>query len=86
MYGRALVHVFRIGMRVRARVSMCAQVGNQDHSLMLGVECADNILFGAKVFLVVSMREGLGSSINDQGQAVCEPQLHVSLACSSHIL
>ena len=28
---------------------MCAQVGNQDHSLMLGVECADNILFGAKV-------------------------------------
>ena len=28
---------------------MSAQVGNQDHSLMLGVECADNIRFGAKV-------------------------------------
>ena len=28
---------------------MCAQVGNQDHSLMLGVECADNVLFGTKV-------------------------------------
>ena len=26
-----------------------AQVGNQDHSLMLGVECADNVLFGTKV-------------------------------------
>lgn len=28
----------------------CAQyeVANQDHSLMLGVECADNILFGTK--------------------------------------
>ena len=25
------------------------EVGNQDHSLMLGVECADNILFGSKV-------------------------------------
>jgi hypothetical protein len=25
------------------------EVGNQDHSLMLGVECADNVLFGAKV-------------------------------------
>ena len=24
------------------------EVGNQDHSLMLGVECADNVLFGAK--------------------------------------
>jgi hypothetical protein len=24
------------------------EVGNQDHSLMLGVECIDNILFGAK--------------------------------------
>jgi len=24
------------------------QVGNQDHSLMLGVEAADNILFGTK--------------------------------------
>ena len=27
---------------------MFAQVGNQDHSLMLGVECADNVLFGTK--------------------------------------
>lgn len=27
------------------------EVGNQDHSLMLGVEAADNILFGAKVVL-----------------------------------
>lgn len=27
------------------------EVGNQDHSLMLGVECADNVLFGAKVRL-----------------------------------
>ena len=25
------------------------EVGNQDHSLMLGVECADNVLYGAKV-------------------------------------
>ena len=25
------------------------EVGNQDHSLMLGVECADNVLFGTKV-------------------------------------
>jgi len=25
------------------------EVGNQDHSLMLGVECADNVLFGSKV-------------------------------------
>ena len=25
------------------------EVGNQDHSLMLGVEAADNILFGSKV-------------------------------------
>lgn len=24
------------------------EVANQDHSLMLGVECADNILFGTK--------------------------------------
>ena len=24
------------------------EVGNQDHSLMLGVEAADNLLFGAK--------------------------------------
>lgn len=24
------------------------EVANQDHSLMLGVECADNILFGSK--------------------------------------
>ncbi|CAL5221972.1 g4254 [Coccomyxa viridis] len=24
------------------------EVGNQDHSLMLGVECADNVLFGSK--------------------------------------
>jgi hypothetical protein len=35
-------------------VDVCAcgvvqyEVGNQDHSLMLGVEAADNILFGAK--------------------------------------
>ena len=27
------------------------EVGNQDHSLMLGVECADNVLFGTKVRL-----------------------------------
>ena len=27
------------------------EVGNQDHSLMLGVECADNVLFGTKVQL-----------------------------------
>ena len=27
------------------------EVGNQDHSLMLGVECADNVLFGTKVGL-----------------------------------
>ena len=27
------------------------EVGNQDHSLMLGVECADNVLFGTKVSL-----------------------------------
>ena len=25
------------------------EVGNQDHSLMLGVECADNVMFGTKV-------------------------------------
>jgi hypothetical protein len=26
------------------------EVGNQDHSCMLGVEAADNILYGAKEF------------------------------------
>ncbi len=24
------------------------EVANQDHSLMLGVECADNVVFGSK--------------------------------------
>jgi hypothetical protein len=36
------------------------EVGNQDHSLMLGVECADNILFGSKVdlpFLEMALSE-----------------------------
>lgn len=29
------------------------EVGNQDHSLMLGVECADNVLFGTKVHILI---------------------------------
>lgn len=28
------------------------EVANQDHSLMLGVECVDNIMFGTEVRLV----------------------------------
>ena len=31
------------------------EVGNQDHSLMLGVECADNVLFGTKVGFPISI-------------------------------
>ena len=37
------------------------EVGNQDHSLMLGVECADNVLFGTKVTLQLVCRVSLGT-------------------------
>ncbi len=35
------------------------EVGNQDHSLMLGVECADNVLFGTKVSTCACMFLGI---------------------------
>ncbi len=42
---------------------MFRQVGNQDHSLMLGVEAADNILFGAKACPFMALTEpGLTST------------------------
>ena len=35
-------------MRCARLTCLQYEVANQDHSLMLGVECADNILFGGK--------------------------------------
>ena len=50
------------------------EVGNQDHSLMLGVECADNVLFGAKVrerkFVLAQQPE---SDPNPEGQLLLWP-------------
>ena len=43
------------------------EVGNQDHSLMLGVECADNVLFGAKV--------SLSSVVGCQVAAACDVKI-----------
>ena len=47
---------------------MCAQVGNQDHSLMLGVECADNVLFGSKVRLRLGELAVLIADLPEQPQ------------------
>ena len=47
---KALPWLRQAGIWSRGRFgSYKYEVGNQDHSLMLGVECADNVLFGSKV-------------------------------------
>ena len=50
MLEKALPWLRQSGIWSRGRFgSYKYEVGNQDHSLMLGVECADNVLFGSKV-------------------------------------
>ena len=50
MLEKALPWLRQWGIWSRGRFgSYKYEVGNQDHSLMLGVECADNVLFGSKV-------------------------------------
>ncbi len=55
MLEKALPWLRSAGIWSRGRFgSYKYEVGNQDHSLMLGVEAADNVLFGAKVLLLTS--------------------------------
>lgn len=49
MLAEALPYLQSHGIWSRGRFgSYKYEVANQDHSLMLGVECADNVLFGTK--------------------------------------
>ncbi len=52
------------------------EVGNQDHSLMLGVECADNVLFGAKVRIRGCSRRAL---VNEHNAFVAPPPYFLQL-------
>lgn len=45
----ALPWLREAGIRSRGRFGLDKyEVGNQDHSLMLGVECADNVMLGVR--------------------------------------
>jgi len=62
------------------------EVGNQDHSLMLGVECADNVLFGTKVQLSSSTScLHLVLLHTESAQTMCclVPRLSSSASCTN---
>ena len=58
------------------------EVGNQDHSLMLGVECADNVLFGSKVPPPTPAPSSLDARDEPFGLCLCE--LCILGGCAAH--